>query len=149
MPLKLPRQSFVALAAIGWADGALKASEGEALLHAASAAGLAGDELAYVERAIKTKVNLAEVEPGSLCPYDRVLTYALATWLGRLDGVVTSAEHKSLELLGERLGLTKHVRERAYSAAFDVAMLPEGGRPDKYDFDKLEERLRAKLPPLK
>jgi uncharacterized membrane protein YebE (DUF533 family) len=142
----LPKQAFVALAAVGWADGSLKRSEAAALVEAAKKHGLEGDDLAEVERSTKSSVALAAFEPGEMSTWDRVVTYALASWMARLDGVQSTSETETLKLLGERLGLDNPVRDRAASAAFDIAVLPEGGRPDKYDFGKLVDRLREKLP---
>lgn len=60
----LPKQAFVALAAVGWADGTLTRPEATALLDAARKHGLEGDDLAAVERSIKATVALAAFEPG-------------------------------------------------------------------------------------
>jgi hypothetical protein len=138
----------MALAAMGWADGALKPNEAKALLHAAKACGLEGDELQAVERATRETVTLDQVDVEGLTQWERVLTYALASWVGRLDGVLSSDEHENLKQLGNKLDVAEPLRVRASSAAFDVALLPEGGRPEKYDFAKLEARLREKLPQL-
>ena len=80
--------------------------------------------------------------------WECVVTYALASWLATLDGVVSSDESAALAQLGERLGLDEGTRKRAAAAAFDISVLPEGGRPDKYDFVKLTARLKEKLPQL-
>jgi uncharacterized membrane protein YebE (DUF533 family) len=146
MSNKLPKQAFVALAAVGWADGRLTRPEATALVDSARKHGLDGDDLAAVERSTKAAVALAAFEPGEMSEWERTITYALASWLARLDGVQSSSETETLKQLGERLGLTDAVRERAAAAAFDIAVLPEGGRPDRYDFDKLVERLKVRMP---
>ncbi len=148
MATSIPGQAFIGLAAVAWADGSLRPSEGKALIHAATQCGLTGDELAAVEQATKASVSMDGFSAEGLSPWDRVLTYALASWLARLDGVVSTDESESLAKLGEALALDKPVRARASAAAFDISLLPEGGRPDKYDFVKLEARLREKLPQL-
>src|SRR4051794_15135658 len=130
--MQLPRDAFIALAAVGWADGKLDADEGAALLRAASASGLGGKDLAAVEAAIRAPVQIADAETARLSRGQRVLTYALATWLTRLDGVVTAEEDESLQLLGSRLGLPTGVRAKAGAAATEVAALPAGDRPDRY-----------------
>jgi hypothetical protein len=38
------------------------------------------------------------------------------------------------------------LRVRAAAAANDIACLPQGGRPERFDFAKLAERLRERLP---
>jgi hypothetical protein len=148
MAIKLPAQTFVALAAVGWADGSLKRSEATALVDAAKKLGLEGSALAAVELSTKGTVALDAFEPGAMTRWERVLTYALASWLARLDGVESRDESTVLRRLGERLGLDEGVRQRAAGAAFDIAVLPLGGRPDRYDFPKLAARLRERMPQL-
>jgi len=142
----LPKQSFLALAAVGWADGRLSAVERTGLGRAAKECGVAGDDLAEVEAALKTKTDLSGFVPGDMTDWQRLVTYALGTWLARLDGVMSTDEHESLLELGKRLDLDKKICERASVAAFDISVLKDQGRPDKFDFVKLEERLREKLP---
>jgi uncharacterized membrane protein YebE (DUF533 family) len=142
----IPKQVFLGLAALGWADGRLDPREGQALLHAAKNSGLEGDDLTAVEKATKEKVDIASFEAGELTEWEKVLTYAIASWLARLDGVVTTEEHQTLAKLGDQLNLAKPLRERASAVAFDVAMLPEGNRPEKYDFAALVEKLKARMP---
>lgn len=145
MALNLPKDALLALAAIGWADGNLDKEEGMALLHAARDSGLTPEEIADVEAVTRKAITIPEVETIRLTRGDRVITYALATWLARLDGVVTPEERDTLVLLGDRLGLPDGVRTRASAAAFEVASLPEGDRPDRYDFEALRARIVAKL----
>src|SRR5579883_2517185 len=146
MDKSLPRESFLALAAIGWADGSLQQREATGLVRAAKECGLAGDDLAQVEQATKKKVTLDAVQIGALGRWHQVLTYALASWLAALDGVTSTDEHQMLAELGDKLGLEKPLRVRAAAAANDIACLPEGGRPERYDFAKLVARLRERLP---
>jgi hypothetical protein len=148
MSIKLPKQSFVALAAMAWADGSLKGNEGPALLRAARECGVAGDDLGLVEASTKTKVGIGDFDSGEMSEWERVVTYALASWLAQVDGVVSTDESKTLAELGERLGLAAPLRQRAAAAAFDIAVLKEGGRPDRYDFVKLVARLKERMPQL-
>src|SRR5262245_60481140 len=121
MSNKLPKQAFVALAAVGWADGSLRRSEATALLEAAKKHDFDAEDLAVVEQSTKTPVALDAFDPGDMSERDRVMTYALASWLARLDGVQSTSETDTLRKLGERLGLANPVRERAAAAAFDIA----------------------------
>jgi hypothetical protein len=148
MALKLPKQAFLALAAVVWSDDTIKKSEAGGLVRAAKECGLAGDDLAAVEGSMKKRVTVDDFEPGDMTEWDRVLTYAVASWLAQLDGVVTTEENDTLAKLGEKLGVSVGTRKRATSAAFDIAVLPEGGRPDRYDFDKLATRIKEKMPQL-
>jgi uncharacterized membrane protein YebE (DUF533 family) len=146
MPTLLPAQSFVALAAVAWADGRLVRSEAAALVDAAKKHGLEGDDLARVEQATKAEVSLDAFDPGKLTVWESVVTFALASWLARLDGVQSASESVVLHELAERIGLDSALSERAAAAAFDIAVLPDGGRPDRYDFAKLVIRLRERMP---
>ena len=92
--------------------------------------------------------RLLALVPADLGPATawQVLTYALGAWFAQLDGVVSTSEHETLVALGNKLGLDDPMRKRAAAAAFDIACLPEGGKPGKYDFGKLVARLKEKLP---
>jgi hypothetical protein len=146
--MKLPKESFVALAAVTWADGRMSRNEAEGLLRAARAAGLEGDDVATVERATKSQVDLTNFDPSGLSPWEKGLTYALAAWLARVDGVENAAESATLVNLGTALDLPQDKLDSAAAGAFDVACLPSGHRPDKYDFEALEKRIRDRLPSL-
>src|SRR5580692_7900655 len=145
---KLPLQSFLALAAIGWADGSLQRVERQGLVHAAKECGLTGDELAQIESAMTERQLLAGVDLSGLTRWQQVVTYALASWFAALDGVVSTSEHETMVCIGDQLGLEQPLRVRAAAAAHDIACLPGGGKPDRYDFVKLTARLRERLPQL-
>jgi hypothetical protein len=147
--MNLPKQSFLALAAIGWVDGSLQRIEATGLLRAAKEAGLQGADYAAVEQATKRQTTLDEIDVGEMSQWDQVLTYALAAWLSQVDGVVSPSEKDTLAKLGDRIGLSEALRTRAAAAANDIACLPGGGRPERYDFQKLAARLRERLPQVK
>jgi hypothetical protein len=65
-----------------------------------------------------------------------------------MDGSLNAAERDSLVALGKSLDLPELKLKSAASAAFDIACLPGGHKPDRYDFAALEERLKTKLPSL-
>lgn len=144
--MKLSKQPFIALAAIGWIDGSLQRVEAVGLLRAAKEAGLEGDDFAAVEKATKDKVTLDDSDLGGMSEWEQVLTYALAAWFAQLDGVVSTSEHTSLVALGDKLGLKDGLRKRAAAVANDIACLPDGGRPERYDFAKLAARLQERMP---
>jgi hypothetical protein len=146
--MELRKDSFLALAAIGWVDGSLQKVEAVGLLRAANEAGVTGDDLAAVENATKTKIGLETVDVSGMSQWDQVLTYALGAWLAQVDGVVSTSEHTTLVALGEKLGLPEGLRKRAASVANDIACLPDGGKPDRYDFVKLVARLKERMPQL-
>jgi len=147
MNVTLPKRSFLALAAIGWADGSLQRSEATGLVRAAKACGMDGADLAEVERVTKQRIALDAVDVSGLSRWEQVLTFALASWLATVDGVKSTDERETLQQLGDALGLDEALRVRAAAAANDIACLPEG-RPDRYDFVKLVARLRERLPQL-
>jgi len=147
--MNLPTQSFLALAAIGWGDGSMQRNEAAGLLRAAREAGLSAAEIAVVEKAAKTRTELADVEVEALSEWHKVLTYSLAAWLAQVDGVVSTSESQAMATLGDRLGLSDAIRKRAAAAANDIACLPGGGKPELYDFQGLATRLRERLPQVK
>ena len=101
-----------------------------------------------MEEAVKSGSKIADVDVSAMSGWQRALTYSIACWLARLDGVVNSEELAHLKELGGVLDLPQPKLDAAGSAAFDIAMLPGGHRPEKFDFDALAERLKVKLPSL-
>ncbi|MCS6899342.1 MAG: hypothetical protein NZX77_06190 [Polyangiaceae bacterium] len=67
MDMRLPKEVFLALAALGWADGNLDENEGVALLRAAREAGLSEGELEEIKGAIKHGSSWAH-SPCRECP---------------------------------------------------------------------------------
>src|SRR5580692_7496069 len=94
---------FVALAAVGWADGKLDPDEADAIVRAAVDEGLSLEEIAELEEATRQPVDLGVVDRGSLTKEDRLFVYAIACWIARIDGTVTPEESDALAKLGERL----------------------------------------------
>ena len=144
----LPKESFLALVAIGWVDKQLQRVEVTGLTRAAKEVGLAGQDLADIEAATKQPMDLSALDLSGLGQWEQVLTYALGAWIAQVDGVVSTSESDMLADLGTKLGLSDALRKRAAAAANDIACLPEGGRPDKYDFQKLIARLKERMPQL-
>jgi hypothetical protein len=147
--MNLPTKSFLALAAIGWADGSLQRVEASGLLRAAREAGLEGESYAEIEQATKAHASIDTFDLSGLSQWEQVLTYALAAWFAQLDGVLSTTEKETMAHLGDLLGLEQPLRVRAAAAANDIACLPGGGRPERYDFQKLAARLRERLPQVK
>ncbi len=141
-------QSFLALAAIGWADGSLQRIERVGLVHAAKECGLTGEELAQIEKATTERQSLEGLDLSGLTRWQQVLTYALASWFAALDGVISTSEHQTMVRIGDQLRLEEALRVRASAAANDIACLPGGGKPERYDFVRLTARLRERLPQL-
>jgi uncharacterized membrane protein YebE (DUF533 family) len=142
---KLRRDVFVALAAIAWADGTLDADEADAIVRAAADEGLPIEEIAEIEEATKNKVDLGVIDRAGLSKEDRLFVYAVACWIARMDGAVTSAESDALAQLGERLGIPERPRGAAEAVAREVAEMPEGDRPARYDLAAVRRILGERL----
>ena len=77
--------------------------------------------------------------------YDRVFLYGVACWISQLDRIVTPEESDTLQRLGERLGVPDRLRARAEELARQIASLPDGDRPDRYDLARLRETIGDRL----
>jgi uncharacterized membrane protein YebE (DUF533 family) len=144
---KLHKDIFVALAAIAWADGKLDPDEADAIVRAAVDEGLSLEEIGEIEAVTKEKVELGVIDKSGLSKEDRLFVYAVACWIARMDGQVTTEESEALAKLGERLGVPEKPRTSAEAIARQVAEMPEGDRPSRYDLGAVRriigERLRA------
>jgi uncharacterized membrane protein YebE (DUF533 family) len=143
----LGRDVYLALAAIGWADGKLDQEEADAIVRTALEEGLELDEIEEIEAATKTPIDLGIVDRKNLSKEDRLFVYAVASWMTRLDGVVSSAETTVLGKLGEALKIPEKPRAQADAIAQEVANLSESDRPARFDLKGLRraigDRLRA------
>jgi uncharacterized membrane protein YebE (DUF533 family) len=144
---KLNKDVFVALAAVAWADGKVDPDEADAIVRAAVDCGLELDEISEIESATKTKIDLGAIERGPLSKQDRMFVYAIACWIAQLDGLVTEEEQATISALGETLGVPERARRVSEKLAKEIAALPEGDRPARYDLDKLRARIGDRLKP--
>jgi uncharacterized tellurite resistance protein B-like protein len=142
---RLGKDIFVALAAIAWADGTLDPDEADAIVRAAADEGLSLEEIAAIEEATKERVDLGVIDRSSMSKDDRLFVYAIACWIARLDGQVTDAESDALAKLGEKLGVPERPRVHAEALAREVAAMPEGDRPARYDLAALRRLLSERL----
>lgn len=142
---RLGRDVFIALAAVGWADGNLDAEEADAIVRTATEEGLEIEDIAEIEAATKTKVEIGDIARGSMTKEDRLFVYAVASWMTRLDGVVSDAETEALAKLGEALKVPAAPRAHADAIAQEVASLPHGDRPLRYDLPKLRGIIHERL----
>jgi uncharacterized membrane protein YebE (DUF533 family) len=142
---RLGRDVFLALAAIGWADGKLDREEADAIVRTAVEEGLDLDEIAEIEKATKDPIDLAVIDRSSLSKADRLFVYAVASWMIRLDGAVDDRELALLSRLGDQLGIPERPREHADAIALEIAELPEGDRPSRYDLPKLRKTIAERL----
>jgi hypothetical protein len=126
----------------------MTSEESKGLLRAAEACGLSSDDRDAIAQATRSPIGMEQISLDSASDWQRAFTYALGCWLSQMDGSMNAAEKDSLVALGELTDLHDLKLKAAASAAFDVACLPGGHKPDRYDFAALEERLIAKLPSL-
>ncbi|HVU02654.1 MAG TPA: DUF533 domain-containing protein [Polyangiaceae bacterium] len=142
---RLGRDVFIALAAIGWADGNLDAEEADAIVRTALEEGLELDEIEQIEAATKNPVSLGVIDRAALSKEDRLFVYAVASWMTRLDGRVDAKEVEALSQLGETLKIPEGARRSADGIAQEVAMMPEGDRPLRFDLPKLRKIISSRL----
>ena len=143
---KLQKDVFLALSAIAWADGKLDPDEADAIVRAAVESGLDLAEIEAIEAATKEPIDLGAVDRASLSKPERLFVYAMACWIARLDGKVTEEEGRALAALGERLGVPERPRALVESLAREIAELPAGDRPARYDLDRLRAVIDERLP---
>ena len=106
------RDVWMALAAIGWADGKLDEDEADAIVRTALDEGLELDEISEIEEATKKSIDIGDIDLSKLSKEDRLFIYAVACWLTRIDGKVTDEEREALT----KLGSTLKIPEKATAA---------------------------------
>jgi uncharacterized membrane protein YebE (DUF533 family) len=142
---RLGRDVFLALAAVGWADGNLDPDEADAIVRTAAEEGLPLEQIAEIEEATKQPIDIGIIDRTGLTKEDRLFVYAVASWMTRLDGVVADQETVALKKLGDALKIPDQARGHADSIAQEVAFLPEGDRPDRYDLPRIRKIIGARL----
>jgi uncharacterized membrane protein YebE (DUF533 family) len=142
---RLDKDVFVALAAIAWADGELDPEEADAIVRAAVDEGLELEEIAEIESVTQSRIDLGRIDRSKLSKEDKLFVYAVACWIARIDGDVTQEERDALESLGERLGVPERPRAAAEAVAYEVAEMPEGDRPSRYDLAKVRQLIGWRL----
>jgi len=143
---KLGRDVYLALAAVGWADGNLDEEEADAIVRTALEEGLELEEIQEIEEATKNPIDMGVVDRKNLSKEDRLFVYAVANWISRIDGHVTSDEVEALAKLGDSLKVSEGPRKRVDEIVEQVTNLSEDDRPARYDLPALRriigERLR-------
>ena len=142
---RLGRDVFLALAAIGWADGKLDQEEADAIVRTALEEDLELDEIAEIEAATKSPTDLSVIDRSQLTKADRLFVYAVAFWMTHLDGKVTGDETAALARLGDLLKLPAKPREHTEAIAKEITELSGSIRPARYDLPKLRATLGERL----
>jgi hypothetical protein len=141
--MKLGKNVFLALTAVGMVDGSASEDELEGLAHAAQESGIEGADLEEIEAAARSgKGNFDGVRKLPMTPEERLFAYAIAAWLVRIDGVVMPEEKEALHKLGNALRLADGDRTRASAAAFKVWEQDPAVRPQRFDLAALGEGIR-------
>ena len=141
---RLGRDVYIALAAVGWADGNLDQEEADAIVRTALEEGLDLTEIAEIEAATKEQIDLGVIDRKNLSKEDRLFVYGVACWLTRLDGVVTEAEVKALADLGEALKIPEKPRAVVDGIAQEIANQGDD-RPSRYDLMGLRRAIGDRL----
>jgi len=142
---QLGRDVYVALAAVGWADGKLEQDEADAIVRAALEEGLELAEIEEIEAATKNPIDLGVIERNGLSKEDRLYVYGVAAWIARLDGVVTDNETNVLAQLAEALKIPDRPRSIVDKIVLDVAAKSESDRPARYDLAALRRIIAERL----
>jgi uncharacterized membrane protein YebE (DUF533 family) len=142
---RLGRDVYIALAAVGWADGQLDSEEADAIVRTALDEGLDLDEIAEIEEATKQPVDLGVIDRRGMSKEDRLFVYGVALWLARLDGKVTAEEQTALANLGEALRVPEAPRRSVELIVRQVTQLSEDDRPARYDLAALRRIIAERL----
>jgi uncharacterized membrane protein YebE (DUF533 family) len=136
---------FIALAAVGWADGTLDPEEADAIVRTAMEEGLGLAEVEEIEKATKFPVDIGEIDRRGMSKEDRLFVYAVASWMTWLDGEVSQTEVLALSKLGDALKLPEKPREHADAIMREVAHQSEDIRPLRYDLAGLRRIIHERL----
>ncbi len=134
---------FIALAAVGWADGELTRAAADAILRAAAEEGLDIDSLQKLDEAVQKTVDVGVVDRMNMSKSDRLYVYAVASWVATIDGEASVRTREALEQLGTALGVPKAPRERADEIMREIA--EQDSRPERFDLRALRQTLDERL----
>ena len=139
----LGRDVYLALAAVGWADGSLTQEAADAIMRTALEEGLDLDTVSEIEEATMRPQQIESINRLTMSKSDRLYVYAIASWITLLDGKVTSNERVVLDQLANVLGVPDAPRAHADAIMREVAA--QGDRPDRFDLIGLRRRLDEEL----
>jgi len=136
---------FVALAAVGWADGKLHSDEANAIVRMAVEEGLERDEIAAIETATKQPVTVGAIDTARMTDVDRVFVYAVGAWIARVDREIAPEEITALNRLAAALDLPDEPREHGDKIAIEVGKSGFCNKPGFYNLRALRETLHERL----
>ncbi|GMV18644.1 MAG: hypothetical protein HS104_00805 [Polyangiaceae bacterium] len=134
---------YIALAAVGWADGELTRQAADAILRTAAEEGLDIEALQKLEEAVKNRVDMGVVDRMNMSKADRLFVYAVASWIATLDGEASVRTKEALTQLAAALGVPEAPRQHADEILREIA--GEDDRPERFDLRFLRETLDQRL----
>lgn len=134
---------YVALAAVGWADGQLTRQAADAILKTAAEEGLDIEALQKLEEAVSKPVDVGVVDRMNMSKSDRLFVYAVASWIATLDGAASIRTREALDQLGQALGVPEAPRRRADEIMQEIA--GDDRRPERFDVRALRQTLDDRL----
>jgi uncharacterized membrane protein YebE (DUF533 family) len=142
---KLGTEVFLALAAVGWADGHLDESEADAIVRTALEEGLEIEEISRIEDAVKEPLELGSLDLSQMAKEDRLFVYAVASWITAVDGTVDEAETAALGQLGDALRIPQKPREIAGEIAKAIGEIDGGQEAVFFNLPKLRRTIKKRL----
>ncbi len=142
---KIGRDVFLALAAVGWADGKLDLGEADAIVRMALEEGLELEEIEEIERATKAPLDIGEIDITKMSKADRLFVYSVGSWIARVDGHVADEEIAALDKLGEALKIPERPREHADKIVVEIGKLGESEEAAFFNLPKLRRTLKVRL----
>jgi uncharacterized membrane protein YebE (DUF533 family) len=139
----LGRDVYLALAAVGWADGKLSDQAADAILGAAAEEGLDLDDLERIRAAVQAPVDLGRVDRANMSKSDRLYVYAVASFIASLDGEVSAERRERLAALGTLLAVPEQPRNRADAIMRELTTGADGSA--QLDLRALRRTLDDKL----
>ncbi len=109
-PRSLPKEVFLALLAVGWADGRLDDVERDAVFAAAEEARLGTAEIDFLKAAARSRVELDELHVDRLRTAERAYVYAVARWIALVDGELSEREVAMLRVLAFALQMNANTQ---------------------------------------
>ncbi|MBW2457309.1 MAG: hypothetical protein JRI68_22565 [Deltaproteobacteria bacterium] len=142
---KIGRDVFLALAAVGWADGKLDLGEADAIVRMALEEGLELEEIEEIEKATKKPLDIGEIDISEMSKADRLFVYSVGSWITRVDGHVADEEIAALDKLGEALKIPERPRQHADKIVAEIGKLGESEEAAFFNLPKLRRTLKVRL----
>ena len=88
---------------------------------------------------------MGDIDLTKLTKEDRLFIYAVASWMSRIDGDISPPEVAALDKLGQVLKIPEKPRLHADAIALEVAALPQGNSPSRYDLPRVRTLISERL----